>query len=131
MSWLVGLVADKAESLLEKVDQTAANAFQVDKVSEVTPTNTNTVCSQAYVPGIERRDIDNTTTTGKGISKTNVNVTNSEYQLYQHGFKAPVRVIASKLMFKPYSLKSLCRSSFISEAQNKHSDSQDFVTAEH
>jgi hypothetical protein len=72
MSWFV--------DWLERVDQTAANAFQVDKVSEVTPTNTNTVRSQAYVPRIERRDIDNTTTTGKGISKTNVNVTNSEYQ---------------------------------------------------
>ena len=87
MSWLVDL-AGKAESLLEKVDQTAANALQVDKGagSEPTSTNTRTAPSPAYVPGIEKsheRNSDNTTA-AKGFSKTNVNVSNSKYGIYTY-----------------------------------------------
>ncbi len=81
MSWLVDL-AGKAESLLEKVDQTAASALQSG--SDITPGSVNTAPSQhTYVPGIEKtrgRDGEKTTA-GKSISKTNA--TNSKYYLIQ------------------------------------------------
>ncbi|CAB4015650.1 golgin subfamily A member 5 [Paramuricea clavata] len=79
MSWLVDL-AGKAESLLEKVDQTAANALHVDKGigSDLTSSTVNAAPSRSYAPGVEKslgRDNDNTTA-AKGIGKSNVNVTN-------------------------------------------------------
>ena len=82
MSWLVDL-AGKAESLLEKVDKTAANALQADKAvgSDVASRNENLTPQPSYVQGIEQngREKENPSNT-KGIAKTNVNNPNSKYR---------------------------------------------------
>ena len=81
MSWLVDL-AGKAESLLEKVDQTAANALQVEKGvgSDLTSSNANQPPVHTYVSGkeISHSKDDDPTSAGKSTSKSNVNVTNSK-----------------------------------------------------
>ena len=83
MSWLVDL-AGKAESLLEKVDQTAANALQVEKGvgSDLTSSNVSPDPVHTYAPGKEKSHSkdDDVTPAGKSISKSNVNVTNSKYR---------------------------------------------------
>lgn len=80
MSWLVDL-AGKAESLLEKVDQTAANALHVEKGASSDLPSSNVNPTPAHAPGSEksRNKDDDVNPVGKSISKSNVNVTNSKY----------------------------------------------------
>ena len=80
MSWLVDL-AGKAESLLEKVDQTAANALHVEKGvgSDLPSSNANPAPTHAHGSEKSRDKDDDVNPAGKSISKSNVNVTNSKY----------------------------------------------------
>ena len=75
MSWLSDL-AGKAESLLEKVDKSAANALQTDKgvgsetVENVKPFSRDTTTSNVYQPG---KVNDSSSDDRRNYSTSNVN----------------------------------------------------------